>query len=182
MSSSNSRLSRMTATNKLKTICQRILVSDSKFILRWPEAYQSGKQVIQNEIKGNNWREDAGNLHSLVHYIDPSFLSQNLEHRHESLGTAEFQRSDIFSKHKTADAYIRECLKAGKLLDITKQLHTDAGGNHQQAHGKYYEATQLPAGSKNLQQNSFIPCILGQEPSRPSLGFCNYLKGSTISN
>jgi len=55
------------------------------FIGKCP-TYQCDKQMVKDKVNGNKGSQRLlGPQHRLIHDLDPRFLSENLEHRHECL-------------------------------------------------------------------------------------------------
>lgn len=48
--------------------------------------YQSGKQVVENEVNGHHWSPHKSHCYQgLIHDVHPTFLSEDLKHGHEGL-------------------------------------------------------------------------------------------------
>lgn len=48
--------------------------------------YQSGKQVVENEVNGHQWSPHMSHCYQgLIHDVHPTFLSEDLKHGHEGL-------------------------------------------------------------------------------------------------
>lgn len=117
--------------------------------------------MIQNKIHCNQRRYRlVSSQHSLIHDVDPSFLREDLKHRHERLKIYALNLgvkiSHVTSKSlKYKATYFGKGFEFSEVTEKTEELHGYAGGYYQQAHGKNDEAAELLARRENFVDEVF---------------------------